>query len=102
MTQSISKRISKIPVRFSADQAPYVRERQWHPTQKLRDLRDGRVELTFRAGGTFEIIRWILGWGDAAKVIRPARLQQAVRATLRRGVALYSRRSRSSSTILPA
>jgi predicted DNA-binding transcriptional regulator YafY len=56
-----------VVVRFRPDQAPYVREREWHPTQKLRTLRDGRLELTFRAGGTFEITRWILGWGDGAE-----------------------------------
>src|SRR5437667_8629210 len=55
-----------VVVRFSRDQALYVREREWHPTQRLRELRDGRVELTFRAGGMFEIRRWVLGWGDAA------------------------------------
>ena len=73
-----------VVVRFSADQAPFVREREWHPTQKLRDLRDGRVELTFRAGGQFEITRWILGWGEKAEVVRPARLRQEITAIWRR------------------
>ena len=67
-----------VVVRFRADQAPYVREREWHPTQKLRTLRDGRLELTFRAGGAFEITRWILGWGDAAEVLRPAGLRSNI------------------------
>ncbi len=78
-----------VVVRFRADQAPYVREREWHPTQKLRTLRDGRLKLTFRAGGTFEITRWILGWGDAAEVVRPASLRHQVAAILRGAVALY-------------
>ncbi len=30
-----------VVVRFSAEQAPFVREREWHPTQRLRELRDG-------------------------------------------------------------
>ena len=30
-----------ITIRFSAGQAPYVRERLWHPTQRLRDLPGG-------------------------------------------------------------
>lgn len=79
-----------VVVRFRADQAPYVREREWHPTQKLRNLRDGRVELTFRAGGMFEITRWLLSWGDAAEVIRPAGLREAVAAVFGAAVALYS------------
>ncbi len=79
-----------VVVRFRADQAPYVREREWHPTQKLRDLRDGRVELTFRAGGIYEIIRWVLSWGDAAEVIRPARLRKEVGAILRSAASKYA------------
>src|SRR6185437_2038977 len=54
-----------VVARVQADQAPYVSEREWHPTQKIRQLPDGGIELTFCAGGSFEIERWILGWGDA-------------------------------------
>jgi predicted DNA-binding transcriptional regulator YafY len=83
-----------VVVRFSADQAPYVRERQWHPTQQLRELAAGRVELTFRAGGMFEIARWVLGWGDAAEVVRPPTLRQEIAAILTRSVAVYRRQAR--------
>jgi predicted DNA-binding transcriptional regulator YafY len=82
-----------VVIRFRADQAPYVREREWHPTQKLRTLRDGRVELTFRAGGIYEIIRWVLSWGDAAEVIRPARLRNDMGAILRAASAMYGKPS---------
>ncbi len=71
-----------VTIRFSADQAPYVRERMWHPSQQIRELRDGRLELTFCAGGTFEITRWVLGWGDAAKVIRPRSLRKHIQSAL--------------------
>jgi predicted DNA-binding transcriptional regulator YafY len=82
-----------VVVRFSADQAPYVRERVWHPTQRIRELPKGRVELTFRAGGEFEIARWILGWGDAAEVIKPAGLRQHVRLALARALKSYGKQS---------
>lgn len=78
-----------VAVRFRADQAPYVREREWHPTRRIRALRDGRVELTFRAGGTFEIKRWVLSWGEAAEVVRPLRLRQEIIRALQRAVARY-------------
>jgi len=81
-----------VVVRFRADQAPYVREREWHPTQKIRELRDGRVELTFRAGGAFEIMRWILGWGAAAEVVRPPALRREIASTLRSAATMYRRR----------
>jgi predicted DNA-binding transcriptional regulator YafY len=67
-----------IVLRFRADQAPYVRERLWHPSQELTDLTDGGVQLAFRAGGPFEIRRWILGWGDAVEVVSPEELRREI------------------------
>lgn len=84
-----------VVVRFSRNQAPYVREREWHPTQRVHELPDGRVELTFRAGGAFEIARWVLGWGDAAEVVRPAVLRREVAAILGNAASIYRRRLRA-------
>ncbi len=50
----------QVVLRFRADQAAYVRERLWHPSQEIADLPDGSISLSFRAGGPFEIRRWIL------------------------------------------
>lgn len=61
------------------DQAPYVAERQWHPSQRLKWLADGSLELSFKAGGAFEIIRWVLGWGDAVAVLRPETLRKHIK-----------------------
>ncbi|MBI4013470.1 MAG: WYL domain-containing protein [Candidatus Rokubacteria bacterium] len=85
------ERPMRVVVRFRADQAPYVREREWHPSQRVRTLRDGRLELRVHAGGTLEIVRWVLGWGGAAEVVRPARLRQLVQAALGSALAGYRR-----------
>lgn len=79
----------EIVLRFRTDQGPYVRERVWHPSQKLTDLPDGGVQLAFRAGGPFEIRRWILGWGDAVEVVSPNQLRQEIRRTLSAVSLLY-------------
>jgi predicted DNA-binding transcriptional regulator YafY len=78
-----------VVLRFRADQAPYVREREWHPTQGFRPLGDGRLEMTFKAGGAFEITRWILGWGDAVEVVRPGWLRKGVATLLHSAAARY-------------
>ncbi len=77
-----------VAVRFTADQAPYVRERIWHPSQQLEELPDGRVVLRLRAGGFFEIKSWILGFGAAAEVLEPEELREAVRGEMRRALGL--------------
>ena len=78
-----------VVLRFRADQAPYVRERLWHPSQTLTDLPDGGLLLTFRAGGPFEIRRWVLGWGDAVEVISPEDLRENVKSTLTAANSIY-------------
>jgi len=78
-----------VVLRFRADQAPYVREREWHPSQKLIDLPDGSVQLAFRAGGLFEIRRWILGWGDAVEVLSPEELRRSVQQILTSAISQY-------------
>ena len=59
--------------------APYIRERLWHPSQKLRDLPDGRVEMTLHVADTLEVRRWILGYGVQAEVVEPEGLREALR-----------------------
>ena len=68
-----------VVVRFTEEQAPYIRERIWHPSQALEELDDGRVELRLRAGGFYEIKSWVLSFGAAAEVLEPEELRAAVR-----------------------
>ena len=48
-------------------QQPGVRERLWHPSQTVEAHPDGSLTLTLRVADTFEVKRWILGWGAAAE-----------------------------------
>lgn len=68
-----------VVIRFSAAAADRVREREWHESQELRELPDGRVELRMRLGALPEVERWILGWGTAAEVVGPRELRERIR-----------------------
>ena len=68
-----------VKVRFARGLARYIRERLWHPTQRFRDLDDGRLEVTLRVADTLEVRRWILGFGSEAEVMEPAALREALR-----------------------
>lgn len=52
----------KVRIRFSAEVAPYIRERQWHPLQKIRDLRSGDLVLEFTTNHINEVKDWTLSW----------------------------------------
>lgn len=67
-----------VVVRFDAYAADYIREKRWHPSQELRELRDGGVELRLKLSSLGEIQRWILGWGGSAVVVAPPELVASV------------------------
>ena len=81
----------ELKVRFSAEQAPYMRERIWHPTQEMEDQADGGIVLGLRAGGRFEIRSWILSYGVRAEVLEPQWLRDEIREELRRNLDIYDR-----------
>jgi proteasome accessory factor B len=68
-----------VRVIFARSLARYIRERVWHASQKLRDLPDGRVEMTLSVADTLEVRRWILGFGVEAEVVEPDGLREGLR-----------------------
>jgi proteasome accessory factor B len=74
----------EVVIRFAARVADYVREKKWHESQKLRDLKQGGVELSLKLSSLVEIERWVLGWGGDATVVKPRELRESIRAAARR------------------
>ncbi len=68
----------QVVVQFDESVADYIREKRWHPSQKLVEVPGGGVELRLRLGSLSEIRRWILGWGGSVKVLEPKELVQSV------------------------
>jgi predicted DNA-binding transcriptional regulator YafY len=64
----------RVAIEFSPAEAPYIRERDWHPSQQLIDSADGGVRLLLDVVVDWGLEAWILGFGDAARVIEPAAL----------------------------
>jgi WYL domain len=87
-----------VRVLFSKAVARYIAERLWHPSQKLRELDDGRLEVTLRVADTLEVRRWILGYGVHAEALEPATLLEALRADAE---ALVDRLTRSGGRWQP-
>ena len=70
----------EVVLRFTAAVADYVREKRWHPSQELREHKDGSLELRLKLSSLVEIERWILGWGGGVVVMQPAELGERIRA----------------------
>jgi proteasome accessory factor B len=69
----------EVVIRFNPRAADYVREKKWHQSQQLLDLKGGGVELKLKLSSLAEIERWVLSWGGDAKVLKPRELAEAVR-----------------------
>ncbi len=60
---------------FSKGVARYIKERRWHPTQRLKKMKDGRVKLSFKTCIDFELVHWIRGFGQDVEVVGPKKLE---------------------------
>ena len=73
----------KVVVEFSAAAAPFVREREWHPSQRIDDTSSGGIVLTLNVCHDYALRAWILGFGADATVVAPAGLAKEIAATAR-------------------
>ena len=83
----------KVVLRFNEKVADYIREKKWHPSQKIRDLPNGGLELQMTLSSLVEVERWILSWGGNARVLEPKQLADSVRAAALRIFANEDRRA---------
>jgi len=73
-----------VVIRFDARAADYVREKKWHESQQLRELKDGGVELSLKLSSLMEIERWILSWAGDATVVKPRQLKEMIRESAKK------------------
>lgn len=71
----VDEEVMEVVVRFSPAVAHTVRERLWHPSQRVAEEGDGSVVVSFEAGGRLEIVSWILSYGRHAEVLAPPELR---------------------------
>jgi len=74
----------EVVIRFNARAADYIREKKWHPSQTLRDLKDSGAELKMKLSSLGEVQRWVLSWGGEAEVLKPKELVESVREAARK------------------
>ncbi len=80
----------KVKIHFAPEVIENISDTRWHPTQKIKELKDGGIEFTVTIDGLDEIVWWILGYGYFAKVIEPPELKELIRNTIDKMRAVYS------------
>jgi predicted DNA-binding transcriptional regulator YafY len=74
----------EVVIQFSPRAADYIREKKWHPSQSLRDLKDGGVELKLKLSSLSEVQRWILSWAGEAVALKPRELADSIQEAARK------------------
>lgn len=79
----------EVRIWFDSFGSRLVRERTWHPSQKIKELNNGEIELSLKLANFHEIERWVLSWGTHARVQAPNTLRNQVAQTARKLAASY-------------
>ena len=68
----------RVEIEFEPAVADYVRAREWHPSQQLRDAESGGVTMTLDVCLDRALHSWILSFGPFARVVAPERLAREI------------------------
>jgi predicted DNA-binding transcriptional regulator YafY len=74
----------EVELLFDRATAAWVKDRQWHPSQRLEQGKRGELRMFLRVADTRELLGWILSFGACVRVLRPESLREKVRAEAKR------------------
>ena len=74
---------------FNKETAAWVRDRIWHPSQRLTQLKDGKLRMTLAIADSRELVGWVLSFGSGVQVIKPETLRRAVKEETEQIVGLH-------------
>ncbi len=74
----------EVELLFTKSAAAWVKDRIWHPSQRVTRLKDGRLRMALEVADTPELVGWILHFGGGVRVVRPDGLRERVREEARK------------------
>lgn len=85
--------LHQVKIWFSPNQARWIKEKLWHPTQKITENVDGSLVLSMNTSGLSQVKRWVLSFGADAKVLAPEELVSEMIHELTTASSLYPDKS---------
>jgi predicted DNA-binding transcriptional regulator YafY len=79
-----------VKVVIDKELSDYIQRRTWHPSQRIKELKDGRIVFSMTASGKEEIKAWILSFGSKAEVLSPKSIRQEIEDDLSKTLAHYT------------
>ena len=71
-----------VAIRFSPFQSQWIREHQRHPSQKIKEFKDGSLILNMQIGALDAVKRWVMRYGSEAEVLEPQELREMIKYEL--------------------
>ncbi len=71
-----------VKIHFNKAVAGFLKERKWHPTQRIEENPDGSAVLSLRVNHLLELKRWVLSWGSMAQVLEPKGFMEDLKLTI--------------------
>ncbi len=69
----------EVELLFDRPTAAWVKDRLWHPSQQLKHLKGGRLQMKLHVADTRELLGWILSFGAGVQVSNPLALRKKIR-----------------------
>lgn len=82
--------VYEVAIDFSPEVASFVKERRWHPTQRIVQRDKGAIRLHLEVARTPELWQWILGFGPNAEVVSPKGLRDEISNLAKKTLKKYS------------
>ena len=79
----------RVQIEFAPEAARSVREREYHPTQRVEERAGGKVVLKMTVQGLSEVARWVLYHAPFAKALQPPELRKIVAQNASKALALH-------------
>jgi len=80
---------TEVVLEFTEEQAVFMQEKQWHPSQKITKQKNGLMRMTLTVDGLDEVFWWILSYGSNVKVLKPNNLSAGLKAEIGKMAKLY-------------
>jgi len=85
----VTEDIDTVRLRFTPELARLPEETIWHPSQSVVPQSDGSAIVTLRVANTFELLSFIMQWGEKVEVIEPDGLREDIIATAKAMLKVY-------------
>ena len=85
-----SERNIRIRCEFDKFAAHWIRLKRVHPSQEIIEREDGSIEVVFNVTSYENMLRWVLSFGEHARVLEPIDLIYKVKRSVDRLAQLYA------------